>query len=64
MTVSQQSISLVSITTRTTAPQSTECCIVDVMRVVRIIPISDLDKNTFMYWAKRFINYLNLLQVM
>ena len=44
----------------TSAPQSIECCIVDTMRVVRIIPISDVDENTFMCWTKRFVNYLKL----
>ena len=45
----------------TSASQSIECCIVDVMRVVRIIPISDLDENTFMCSAKRFVHYLKPL---
>ena len=39
----------------TSAPQSTEWCIVDAMTVVRIIHISDLDENTFMCWAKLII---------
>ena len=45
----------------TSASQSIECCIVDAMRVVRIILVSDLDENTFMCCAKRFVNYLKPL---
>ena len=42
----------------TSAPRGIECCIVDAVRIVRIIPISDIDENTFMCWAKHFVNYL------
>ena len=40
------------------APQSSECCIVDAMRIVRIIPISDPDENAFRCCGKHFVNYL------
>ena len=31
------------------------------MRVVRKVPVSDSEENTYPCWAKRFINYLNSL---
>ena len=35
-------------------PQTIKCCVVDAMRVVRKIPVSDLEENTYACWAKRF----------
>ena len=31
--------------------QTIKCCVVDAMRVVRKIPISDLEENTYACWA-------------
>ena len=42
----------------TSAPTDIKCSIVDGMRVVRIIPVSDQDPRTFTVWAKRFCEYL------
>ena len=42
-------------------PQTIKCCVVDVMRVVRKIPESDLGENTYTCWAKCFANYLSSL---
>ena len=42
-------------------PQTIKCCVVDAMRVVRKIPVSDLEENTYACWAKSFSNYLSAL---
>jgi hypothetical protein len=42
-------------------PENIECRIVDVMRVVRLIPINDLSLPTFNSWATRILGYLDNL---
>ena len=42
-------------------PQTIKCYVVDAMRVVRKIAVSDLEENTYACWAKRFTNYLSSL---
>jgi len=42
-------------------PEDIECCVVDAMRVVRIIPITGLEPQTFFSWAVRIVNYLKSL---
>eukprot|EP00112_Aurelia_sp_Birch-Aquarium-sp1_P017225 Seg3972.2 transcript_id=Seg3972.2/GoldUCD/mRNA.D3Y31 product="hypothetical protein" protein_id=Seg3972.2/GoldUCD/D3Y31 len=42
-------------------PEDIECCIVDAMRVVRIIPINDLNPPTFKSWAERLACHLRAL---
>ena len=42
-------------------PQTIKCCVVDAMQVVRKIPVSDLEENTYTCWAKHFANYLSSL---
>ena len=45
----------------TTLPQSIHVSVVDAMRVVRLIPVSNLKPRTFKYWAINVLNHLNLL---
>ena len=42
----------------TSVPAEITCSIVDGMRVVRIIPVSDVNPRTFIAWAKRLCEYL------
>lgn len=44
-----------------TSPTDIQCCIVDAMRVVRIIPIKSLSTSTYKSWADRIVNYLQAL---
>ena len=42
-------------------PPNIAACIVDAMRVVRIIPIKDIRPPTFASWASNLFNYIELL---
>ena len=45
----------------TTVPSDVSCCIIDAMRVVKIILITNLTPPTFLGWAKRLYNYMKQL---
>ena len=45
-----------------TLPQGIHVSVIDAMRVVRLIPVSDLKSRTFKYWAIYVLNHLNLLR--
>ena len=45
----------------TTLPSDVSCCIVDAMRVMKMIPITNLTPPTFLGWAKRLYNYMKQL---
>ena len=45
----------------TLVPSDIECCIVDAMRVVRMLPISNLKTKTFLAWTEKFTGYLKSL---
>ena len=45
----------------TTVPSEVSCCIVDAMHVVKMIPITNLTRPTFLGWAKRLYNYMRQL---
>ena len=49
------------ISSMTTVPPDISCSVVDEMRVVRMIPISNLPSMTFLGWAKRLLNYIKHL---
>ena len=45
----------------TTVPSDLSCCIVDAMRVVKMISITNLTPPTFLGWEKRLYNYMKQL---
>ena len=45
----------------TAVPSDVSCSIVDAMRVVKMIPITNLRRPTFLGWAKRLYNYMKQL---
>ena len=45
----------------TAVPSDASCCIVDAMRVVKMIPITNLTPTTFLGWEKRLHNYMKQL---
>ena len=45
----------------TTVPSDVWCCIVNAMRVVKMIPITNLTPPIFLGWAKRLYNYMKQL---
>ena len=52
---------LSSIPPTTILPQGIHVSVVDAMRVVRLIPVSDLKSRTFKYYAVNVLNHLHLL---
>ena len=44
-----------------TVPSDASCCIVNVMRVVKMIPITNLTPPTFLGWEKPLYNYMKQL---